>query len=307
MSDIPRFLEKTNINLLWEVLMDEININGNNSELMHNIKAMFTNNANHFITKDNNSIKLVELNKHFLRQIISSVNKLVFDSQIKKITITNEVINEPYKIEDIHLSRQHEFESQVINKRNELEQFMTPQKPKELDFSDKKKDGKITEMDSLLAEKLAERNADCNTIYNATKPESWLTPAETSIKQDKMQSTIINNNNNNNQLNQKLDKKISWLNDDVNNDAINIEDISLNIFNKLKKKDVEPIKYEEQQSIQLPDSKQEVIYKQIIPIIQHSPILPNNEIKNEIKEMNIKINLLVDMMTKLQESLHNLR
>ncbi len=311
MSDIKHFLEKTNMNLLWEVLLDELDVNCNNDKLIDKIKIIFTTNVNHFVasvSKDNNATKLVELNKQFLSQIILAVKKLLFstNSQMKKITIANEEINKPYKIEDIHLSRQHEFESQVEKKRVELEKFMTPEKPKSLDFSDKKKDGKITAMDSLIAEKMAERELDIHITYTDYKPDTWLTPTETSVKNDK-------------QL-----KKVSWtenvldLNVDLNLNQDEDSNSTSSIFNKLKKTqdNVVDKQYITQQSIPLQDwadlnnvetqkttpimSTQMIPQKTQMPPIQQSY---NNETKDEISKINIKIDTLFDMMRKLQETL----
>lgn len=311
MSDIKHFLEKTNMNLLWEVLLDELDVNCNNDKLIDKIKIIFTTNVNHFVasvSKDNNATKLVELNKQFLSQIILAVKKLLFstNSQMKKITIANEEINEPYKIEDIHLSRQHNFESQVEKKRVELEKFMTPEKPKALDFSDKKKDGKITAMDSLIAEKMAERELDIHTTYTDYKPDTWLTPTETSVKNDK-------------QL-----KKVSWtenvldLNVDLNLNQDEDSNSTSSIFNKLKKTqdNVVDKQYITQQSIPLQDwadlnnvetqkttpimSTQTIPQKTQMPPIQQSY---NNETKDEISKINIKIDTLFDMMRKLQETI----
>jgi hypothetical protein len=311
MSDIKHFLEKANINLLWEVLLDELDVNENNIKLIDKIKVIFTSNMEHFVASVskniNNKIKLVELNKQFLSQIILAVKKLLFstNSQMKKITIANEEINEPYKIEDIHLSRQHNFESQVEKKRVELDKFMTPEKPKALDFSDKKKDGKITAMDSLIAEKMAERELDIHTTYTDYKPDTWLKPTETSIKNDK-------------QL-----KKVSWTENvlDLNVDLNQKEDSNStsSIFNKLKKTqdNVVDKQYITQQSIPLQDwadlnnivetqkttpltSTQMTTQKTQMPPIQQSY---NNETKDEISKINTKIDTLFDMMRKLQETL----
>jgi hypothetical protein len=312
MSDITHFLEKANMNLLWEVLLDELDVNENNIKIIDKIKVIFTSNMEHFVTNvsknTNNKIKLVELNKQFLSQIILAVKKLLFstNSQMKKITIANEEINEPYKIEDIHLSRQHNFESQVEKKRVELEKFMTPEKPKALDFSDKKKDGKITAMDSLIAEKMAERELDIHTTYSDYKPDTWLTPTETSVKNDK-------------QL-----KKVSWtenvldLNVDLNLNQDEDSNSTSSIFNKLKKTqdNVVDKQYITQQSIPLQDwadlnnvetqkttpitSTQMIPQKTQMPPIQQSY---NNETKDEISKINIKIDTLFDMMRKLQETL----
>ena len=293
MSDITHFLEKANMNLLWEVLLDELDVNENNIKIIDKIKVIFTSNMEHFVTNvsknTNNKIKLVELNKQFLSQIMLAVKKLLFsNSQMKKIIIANEEIIEPYKIEDIQLSRQNEFESQVEKKRIELEEFMTPEKPKALDFSDKKTDGKITAMDSLIAEKMAERELDIHTTYSDypnAKPETWLKSTNTSVKKDKQIKQVSWTENSVDLLDTIEDK-------DIDNKSIS------DIFNKLKKISVNVDKqYVEQQSKPLHEYDPQ---PSLMPI--QAPSRPYNN-NDEIVKINAKIDLLFDMMTKLQDTL----
>ena len=59
----------------------------------------------------------MELNKNFLSQVVLAVNRLFpnikQEQNIKRITISDEEIAEPYKIEDIQASRQIKFEKEV--------------------------------------------------------------------------------------------------------------------------------------------------------------------------------------------------
>ena len=155
MNNLSQFSTKQNISLLWDVLLDELCINTNNKPLVTNIRTVFESNIKLFTARCNPKTHIMELNKQFLSQVVFAVNRLFpnlnkqnQEQNIKKINITNEESSEPYKIEDIQLSRQTEFEKGVERKRMELENYMTPQKPKELDFSYGDLDGKITEMDS---------------------------------------------------------------------------------------------------------------------------------------------------------------
>ena len=133
----------------------------------------------------------------------------------------------------------------------ELENYMTPQKPKELEFSYGSLDGKITAMDSLLADKMAERNFDIEQLhtgnYNQTiDPEKWLTPKETSVKNDKNVPLSLSLSN------QPINKRLKHINIDGNSISLNQDlnnknqkkvsfsdssnDISsVNIFQKLKR------------------------------------------------------------------------
>jgi hypothetical protein len=251
----------------------------------------------------------------FLHQVVLAVNRLFPKEQnIKRITITDEEVYEPYRIEDIHLSRQNDFEKEVERKRLDLENYMTPQKPKEFDFSDRASDEKITAMDSLVAQKVAQRKLDIeqfqNGNYNTTNidPEKWLSSKETSLKGEGIvqSSGIINNNN----ISLVKEKKVTWDDD---------QELTTNIFQKLKKKtedlpliasineNIKQKHYIEQQSEPLPDVKQEQIIRTIPVnnIIQNNSIIPTNEIAKQMNEMNVTIHNLYDMVSKLTKIIEN--
>lgn len=297
-----RFTNKKNINLLWNVLLDEFKINNSNKKIIDDIKIVFESNIKLFITRINPNLNIMELNKQFLSQVVLAVNKLFpnfkntnysqqrnQEENIKRITIhPDEVdtINEPYKIEDIQASRQSEFDKNVEQKRADMENYMIPRKPKELDFSDKNTDNKITSMDSLIAEKMAQRNLEIEHINFDTSinTENWLTPKETSVKNEKTmfenKNTIKNNENsrlkhisidsNNNiklSINETKEliqgqKRVSW------NDSFEKKESTNNIFNKLKKQPIIEKKQDETNNMNF-----------------------NNINKNEIMDDNINKNI----------------
>ena len=325
MSNLSQFTNKQNMNLLWDVLLDELHINANNKSVITNVKAVFEGNVKPFTSKANPKSSIMELNKQFLSQVVLAVNRLFpnFTKQeqnIKRITITNEEVSEPYKIEDIHASRQSDFEKELERKRIDLDTYMTPQKPRELDFSDRGLDGKITAMDSLVAEKMAQRNLEIeqfqsgNHNTSGVDPEKWLKPSETSVKGEKTNS-LKNQNQNQNQnrlkhiniddnnnisltiQENKTPKKVSWDDNNITEEPIT------NIFQKLKKQpnslEDDQKKYVEQQSRPLPEVKQEQIIRDTITTSQLTPIIPKNEMAKQLNEMNEKIDNLYEMVTKL--------
>jgi hypothetical protein len=335
MNIIAQFSGKQNLSMLWDVLLDELHVNTTNKTLLSNIKLVFDSNINPFTNRINVNTKpnLMELNKQFLRQVFLAVNKLFpkeHNENIQRIKITNEEVLEPYKIEDIHASRQSEFEKEVIRKKTELEQFMTPQKPRELDFSDKMSDNKITAMDSLVAKKMAERNEEIellqNTNYNTSSidKEKWLSSMETSVKGEKIELRIneltnnnlgnnINNNNklkhisidNENNIVLQKEKKVSWSNDEP----------VASIFQKLKKRPEEQnndllvtkeTDYERQMSSGLPEVKQQVIHRKPLEnlnqspnTVSNNPVIPKNELAKQINDISAKIDDLYSIVTKL--------
>jgi hypothetical protein len=180
------FLTKQNIDLLWDVLLDELCIDSKNKQAFSNIRTVFESNINPFTknTSVNVNTQLVYLNKHFLSQVVIAVNRLFpnlkREQQFERIQIGSEVqLAEPYKVEDIREERRDHFEKQVNKKRVEFENSINQNKPAELDFSEKIDDGKIKEMDTLIAETVARRKFDIEQIQYPLVTE---VPAKQNVK-----------------------------------------------------------------------------------------------------------------------------
>jgi hypothetical protein len=194
-------------------------------------------------------------------------------------------------------------------------------------------------MDSLIAEKMAQRNLEIEQLqhinFDTSNTENWLTPKETSVKNEKIifeKNNFKNNNKNNenNRLkhisidsnnnitlsinepeqNKNLSKKVSW------NDSLEQTESTINIFNKLKKQPViernhydetnniiidDTKQYAEQQSMPLPNIKQEEIIRNqsTLPTSNNEPVLPKTEIIKQLNDMNKKIDNLYEMVFKL--------
>ena len=297
---LSAFKMPSNIELLWDVLLNELHINQTNKD---NIRTVFDTNLPIFVSSilnKRNKYSIMDLNKEFLSQVVLAVNKL-FPKQnvnVKRITITDEEVGEPYKIEDIHASRQSDFDKELERKRLELETYMMPQKPRELNFSDNMTIDKITSMDSIIAEKITQRNMEINGNYDYETPEHWLKPIETSIKTE-------------NQMAEKT-KKVSW-NEPIRNEPIRNEP-SMNIFNKLKQTPTIDVKqYSEQKSMPLPNGMPtngmpitEVKLDAVAPkLVTQEPILPNSEIIKQLNETNKRIDNLHEMFVSFMDKMTN--
>ena len=188
---LTKFLNKQNLKLLWEVLLDELHIDSNNKSIITNIRTVFESNIQPFTkntsinTNIHANMQLTNLNKQFLSQVLFAVNRLFpnlkQEQDFKRIQISSEEISSykisPYKIEDIREVRQDTFEKQVSIKQADFDNYINLNKPKELDFSEKMEDDKITEMDTLIAETVARRKFDIEQIQNTIvteDPENWL-------------------------------------------------------------------------------------------------------------------------------------
>ncbi len=311
------FTDKQNIQMLWDILLDEIGVDKNNSSIIKNIRFVFEQNINIFSAKINPSIPLIEKNKHFLRQMVVAINKLfpnIKNSQQKRIQISNEIINDqPYKIEDIQQIRQNNFEQEYEKRQNDFNYFMNKEKPKEIDLSDKFSEEKISSMDELLAERLAERELDIQDIPDPIT-ETLLQPIQTNTKKQPQNDYINTNiNNNGNKL------KYLQLDTNSNNLTLNIKElaqqdkkkvsfseelIDTNIFSKLKKIPEPNIytnnEYIEQFSAPLPEVKKEQPVKQQTNIIQQQePMISTNQMIKQINELTNKINIIDDKINKI--------
>jgi len=322
-NNIAIFLNKQNIKLLWEVLLDELRLDTNNKQLVSNIRTVFDSNINPFTSNALQTALLVDLNKQFLSQVVIAVYRLFpkikQEQDLKRINISSEELNEPYKVEDIHTARQTNFEKQVNQKRAEFENSISLKKPQELDFTEKVNDDKIKEMDSLIAETMARRNFEVeqykpNLISNSEiiDPEKWLRPKETSVNQvnktnyDEKQKyepkqKYTNINTNNEVINNQQSKKVSWNetnltnNDHTTNLSLLIEDknitsinsdIKNNIFNKIKKiKDIDK-----------PNNTDELTK---LPIDFTQQIIDLNQ---NYMLLNTKVDILIDLVTKVTKA-----
>jgi DNA-nicking Smr family endonuclease len=317
MNPLSQFTDKENIKMLWDVLLDELHLTHSNKNIVNNVRIIFDSNIQPFVTKANPKMNMLNLNKHFLSQVLLAVNRLMpnlQDPPMKKITIYPEEENtEPYKIEDLQASRQQEFEKAFELKRMEMENYMTPQKPKQVDFSDKMVDEKIKSMDYLVSEKMAQRNLELETLQNSQynmqnsqynmETNNWFLEQEKEKKQEKekeKEKEQETNNQTNNRLkylsfdsnnNVQLSihekpKKVSW----------NDQPSTVSIFDKLKKN-----VYPEQKSVPLPELKQEEMNRNKHTQLTNNnePLLPKVEIVRQLNEMNNKIDNLYEMLFKL--------
>ena len=302
MSILSTFNTSNNINLLWEILLDELCINSNNKELTGNIKIVFDSNIKLFtawVASENPKTNIMNLNKHFLSQVVLAVNRIFphlnIEKNIKRITITSEESANPYKIEDIQASRKNDFEKELEKKRMELDEYMVPQKPQEMDFTYKEIDGKITTMSSLVEEKILQRNTEFenfNNIETATETDKWLLSKDTSVHSEKYNAVQITNDK---------QKSVSW---DVKD-----TDTPINIFQKLKQHTTDNVinqertQYIEQKSVSLPNVKQDYGSQDYGSQDYGSQDIPKNELINTLNDMNNKINSMYDMLIKLTNNI----
>ena len=304
-NNLQQFKTVKNINMLWEVLLDELNINPQNTSIVTNIRSVFESNVNPFLARANPNSGLMNLNKIFLTQIVAAVNRLFPNinqqqQPIKLINISDEIVNtEPYKVEDIHNARQTEFETQVNQRRNDFESLVTVKKPKEVDFSDKAENSKIKEMEALIAETIAKRNFDIeqiNTNMNTNQntntgqtPDEWLKPNNTSLRTEKQQQV-------NDITSQRKQKYVNVLEQEP---QINPKKVSFNESNNMTMTIEEYMEPEAQEVINIPTN----IFNKLKKVPETvSKIISEPNVQAQINDMNKKIDTLYTMMAELSSN-----
>jgi hypothetical protein len=177
---IKDFLLGPNVQMLWEVLIDEDTILKD-----RRTQEIFANTLPEFYEreKSNKQTTLIGLNKQFislmlnlLRQPPAQVARTI---PTKKISITQE---------ELQNDRATHFEQELNKKQQEFTSAMAVPVPTTPVFTDNTKDVPLTEMNMIIQRTIAERNLELDKFYksaNKGDAENWLKSAPTSIKEEK--------------------------------------------------------------------------------------------------------------------------
>ena len=191
------FLKSENIDLLWEILIDDP-FSYIPQDEMGKFRSYFMNETTLFYNTYSNSpeIKnnnLMSLNQIFLRKIVQQSKPQLERQQPRQQQQQQQPQQQQlYKAEDIQTDRINKFELDLNKKRQEFENSITLQKPPVPTFEDKKSEHiPINEMEALIAQTLLQRNYDISNIQPINNNANWLQPTETSIK---MENQTSNNN-----------------------------------------------------------------------------------------------------------------
>ena len=177
---IKDFLSEPNVQMLWEVLIDEDTILKD-----RRTQEIFVKTLPEFYEREktNKQMTLIGLNKQFisimlnlLRQAPTQVARTI---PTKKILITQE---------ELQTDRTIQFEQELNKKQQEFTSAMAVPVPTTPVFTDNTKDEPLTEMNMIIQRTIAERNLELDKFYksaNKADAENWLKSAPTSIKEEK--------------------------------------------------------------------------------------------------------------------------
>jgi hypothetical protein len=296
------FLTKQNVDLLWEVIIDDDLFKNKPKELINQIGSIFTQNLRGFNEAEkNNSNNLMNMNKRFIGLmlnhsrsiIISNKNPTSVQKQKELITST-----------DLQTERMSQFEKDLSQKQSEFSSAMSLPVPPVPKFSDNILDEPMGEMELAIKKAVEQRNYDIeqvNKTLNKSNADSWLKPQETSLKSEKIIPL----------KNQKTDSNPYQENSHVQNSLKYIKIDNENIENTVIKKDI--IDLSKQKHISWED---ENINLKIVEKEEENDIIENNifkklkkinpEINQEVNEssnMNNRMNILEDKLESLNYKL----
>ncbi len=297
------FLNKQNIGLLWEVLIDDDLFKNKPKELINQIANTFNQNLRGFYeTEKNNSNNLMSMNKKFIASmlsysygIITNLNKIQNQNQgQQQLQNKNKVSRDLITSSELQTERISQFEKELSQKQNEFTNAMSLPVPPTPKFSDNNLDVPISEMELEIKKVLDQRNYDIEQVsknLNKSTADSWLKPQETSLKSEKptpINKPIINSNSNN----QNKLKYIKIDNENIENNVIKKDIIDLNQKKNITWGENENINFQ----IIEEESDDDNIFKKLKKITPQRDDLSNNNNNNNI---NSRLNILEDKLEAL--------
>ena len=153
-TQIHQFLSKENIQVLWDVLIEDPivkNFCSSREKIIELTKIYESNLKGFYDVERKNCNNLIEINKKYILLIINYLNSQILISNsksipnsqpqnqpqvFKKITIHDE-IKQPITYEDIQNVRKSQFEKDLYNRQQEFTSAMSNPVPPVPDFSDK--------------------------------------------------------------------------------------------------------------------------------------------------------------------------
>lgn len=187
------FLNKDNIDTLWEVLSESPTVVRLPSAQQSQMQQHMAQQMRAFFNKEgaNKSYDLMTLNKKFLELALRSMSMSNQTQAVPAVTSVTASPTPRYTSQQIQEARQTQFEQQYNKKKEEFTDAITLRPPPTPTFADKK-DEPISEMEQLIANMVAQRNFEMDEITkriatSAPTNPTFLKPTDTSIKSEKQE------------------------------------------------------------------------------------------------------------------------
>jgi len=294
------FLTKQNVDLLWEVIIDDELFKNKPKELINEIGNMFTQNLRGFNEfEKNNLTNLMSMNKKFIGLMLNRSRSIIISNK-NPTTVQNQ--KELITSSDLQSERMSQFEKDLSQKQSEFTNAMSLPVPPVPKFSDTNLDGPMGEIDLAIKKALEQRNYDIEqlnkTLSKSNQDSSWLKSQETSVKSEK----LIPLNKSSQNTNQNSIKYIKIEEENIKT-SINKKDII----------DLNPKKHitwqDDNISLQITEEKEKEeddifennIFKKLKKITKQSDDTNDTNVSNDIESYNIntRMNILEDKLEGL--------
>lgn len=198
---INQFINRDNMQMIWDVLRETDIYESLSNEKRGEFQQSVIANMNKFYNKEKNSPS------KYQTQDLITMNKSFIESMISELSLTNQDDLPPLKLKpptnspamskplmvtakDIQAERQTQFESRLNKQREDFDSVINVKKPPLPEFADKMDDQPISEMESLIAQTIAQRNFEMDQIQktfaaSSITNSSFLEAKDTSLKTEK--------------------------------------------------------------------------------------------------------------------------
>jgi hypothetical protein len=297
---IKQFIQKDNINMLWEVISDEEIFKFLTREIQSSVYQLFLNNIQGFFEAEKTkTTSLVEINKKYILLILNHIRKN-YPIQPNKIKIYQDPVKESITYEEIQNDRRSRFDHDLNKRQEEFEDFMTVKAPPVPEFADKDRDQPIKEMDKILKEMQAQRNYEIEEINrnnninnpNNENPDNWLKSQKTSLKAEKFdQESNDDESQRDNQIYSRF-KFLPSLDQNLNEEIKDKKNVSFSNVHQIKTFNIE-------------DEEDDNIFSKLKRVKNKEN--ENNNIKIQMEETNDKIYKNDDdRLDKLEKDIKNI-
>jgi hypothetical protein len=165
-----------NKEMLWELLRDNQAFKGLTNTQYNNVITIFNTTLNQTTTANK---PLMELNKEFISSMLQQLNSIksnTLQDNVKNNIVDPKVLTH----QEIQKQKRSEFENNLEKRQGEFTKYMKIHVPDAIDFGDNIKEEPISNVDSLIHEKMKERSYD---IFD--KPEEKINNENVTINTNK--------------------------------------------------------------------------------------------------------------------------
>ena len=255
---VMEFNSNNNKALIWGLLQESNIFKGIDNKKYNKVQELLEESINN-VDKKYSNFKLIEKNKIVIEDVILKINK----EKSIEISKSDKKIEVIYTSNDLSEKRKEKFNNKLKEQQDNLNTYINPKIPEEMNFKDDTDKPIGSDMDRLIAEKMASRERELDIPKISKEAEKWvnnskhlntnidIVPEVIELNDDKkvtfnlldkeIKNDIMHDNNNVMHGNNNVmhgNNNVMHDNNNVMHDNNNVmhDNVKNNIFNKLKRK-----------------------------------------------------------------------